>query len=176
MTAPVTLPHPRRLYAMIRACTTPATRAQAVLESLRACTGAGSGFLFLAKGNELLLMARTADKTPPSGLQEEATRAWSQQPKTLSSDSTIADTLTKLQIPRVNDEMALWTSGTGQAFGQRLLSIYRGSRWLAVGIAMLEPPQGKPLVSMHRVHVEALCNALIDAGDVADAELDPQPA
>jgi hypothetical protein len=160
---------------MICACSSPETRAQAVLESLRGCSGAAAGFLFFARNQQLVLAASTDHRAPPAGLADEAMRIWKEQPETPSSDSTIIESPHKMKYAVASEHTASWMSATGVTFGHRLLSVHRNSRWLPIGIAMLEVSASAALLPVYRTHVDALCNALVDSGDVGALGVE-QPA
>jgi hypothetical protein len=170
------LPQPRRLYAMITACASPATRAQAVLECVRGCCGADHGFLLLGHGERLALVAGSAQRTPPAGLVEAAGRIWHARGGPLA-ETTMLETAPTL-VPGAMAQRREWTSDDGRSFDHRLLALQHGGHSLAIGIAMLATSDEHPLLPIYRMQIEALAKALLDAGDL---ELDrdgrtPQPA
>jgi hypothetical protein len=161
------LPSPQKLYKALIACTTAAARASAALEFLRGCTHSMGGYLFLAQGKEAALAASTTGPAPLDMLSE-VRRIWDRE-LDKQPDDTSAQTL-ELNVMQAmredSNEGPLWCSANKELFERRLLSTYRGDCWVPVGIAMLRSNEGRALVPVRQVHLEALCNALLDAGDV----------
>jgi hypothetical protein len=166
MAGPYTLLHPRKLYAQIRECASASDRAHAVLECLSGATGARSGFLLLFADRQLEVAAATAGGAPPAGLMEEARRAWSEQSTSVRSDNTTMDVRGHMQHLTPTEQALPWTDPQGGAYVARILAVHRDSQFIQVGVAMLKLDAGRPLAALRRTHVEALCNALLDAGDV----------
>jgi hypothetical protein len=166
MPDPVSVLHPRKLYEMIRACPTAKARAQAALEFVRGSTGATKGVLLLAWDGKLMRAASTGDVEAPPGLIEDAMSAWNRELDTPNDDSRShtmdVSALEAISIP-ANPR---WQSASGVEYERRLLSMYRSSRFIPVGMTFLQTE--RPLVALRRAHIEALCNALLDAGDVPD--------
>ena len=155
--------HPRKLYSMLSACSSRADRARTAFEFLRGSTAADGGFLFLTNGKELVLAA-SSEPEPPAALLDHVRQAWQKRrdPQTDDSRTLDASELNKLMA----DENPNWSDAEGNAFERRLLSTYRGERWVPVGIAMLRAARTRSLMPVRHTHVEAICNALLDAGDV----------
>jgi hypothetical protein len=155
--------HPRKLYTMLSACSSRADRARTAFEFLRGSTAADGGFLFLSSGSELVLAA-SSEPEPPSALLEHVKQAWQRRraPQTDDSRTLDASELEKL----LADENPNWSDEDGNAFERRLLSTYRAERWVPVGIAMLRAARTRSLMPVRHTHVEAICNALLDAGDI----------
>jgi hypothetical protein len=158
--------HPRKLYAAIRACSSAQDRARTAL--LFACNGAGaaSGLLFLAQ-KDGLKRAAGADSDATPELIEHVNEAWARRREPQGENSATIDTSELAAMTLAEDPH--WTSPRGESFERRLLSVHRASRWVAVGIVMLRAVPARSLLAMRRAHVEALCNALIDAGDIYGA-------
>jgi hypothetical protein len=154
---------------MLTACPSRETRATAALEFLRACTVAPGGFLFLThRDDRLELAASSRERNPSPGLLDEVARVWKQKERAPGSDQTTIGVSGSLHRLRPTDEKSVWTSPAGEAFEHRLLSVDRAGQWIPVGIAMLALPENGTLLPMRHVHVAALCEALLDAGDVAN--------
>jgi hypothetical protein len=168
--------HPRKLYASLRESADPAARASAALEFLRDCAAADSGFLFLVHAKELVLAASTGKSAPPAGLVEQAAKTWvkelDMQPE---GGQTRTIDVSQLVAAAVADESPAWKFAPGESFVPRLLSVYRDSRWSPVGLSVLKPRLGQPLLPVRAVHVEAICNAFIDAGDVSSSRTSLEP-
>lgn len=167
MSAPVKVIHPRKLHAMLVACPTPETRAAAALEFMRGCTVAEGGFLFLRRSDEqLALVASCRERDPSPGLIDEVTRVWQLKQRAPGTDQTTIAVSGSVHRLRMPEEKSVWTSPAGEVFEHRLLAVDRGGRWLPVGLAMLMVPHNGDLLPMRHVHVAAVCDALLDAGDV----------
>lgn len=175
MHAPVSLPHPQKLYAALRAMTSADARARAVFEFVCASTGAESGFLFLARGHDLECVVSSRAAAPTPELLAEVTSAWNReldrQPDDNMNKTLDVNTIEALRKARQPATPAN-TQATG--FERRMLSIYRGARWVPVGVAVLKAREVRPLTPIRQVHVAAVCNALLDAGDVAEHEPDAE--
>jgi hypothetical protein len=159
--------HPRKLYEMLRACPSAETRAAAALSFVRGCTGAKSGFLLVAREGELVIAARVYEGEVPRGLVEDATRTWSVGPSVQTNVSETLDASALAALDRMKDTPT-WVSPSGEAFERRLLAAHRGSRWARAGLLLLKAAPGDTLLPIRHAHIEALCNALIDSGDVAE--------
>lgn len=176
MPVPVALPHPRKLYSILQACPSADARAKAVLEFLRVASGARSGFLLLWRDDRLVVAAGSPTTQLPAGLLEAAQQAWSERPTTLRSDNTTIDLRGHMKGLIAEPDDSPWTNGSGASFAHRVLTIHRDSRWLPLGIAMLELDPAHRLAPLRRAHVESMGDALFDSGDVQGAEPLPQPA
>lgn len=166
MSHPVKVLHPRKLYSMLVACPSGETRATAALEFLRGCTVASGGFLFLGRADQVVLAAASREREASAALIEEVARIWRQKKRAPGSDQTTIGVSGSLHRLRPAEEKPGWTSPTGEVYDHRLLSVDRGTHWIPVGIAMLAVPQGGTLLPLRHVHVAALCDALLDSGDV----------
>jgi hypothetical protein len=176
MPAPVALPHPRKLYSILQACPSADARAKAVLEFMRLASGARAGYLLLWRDERLVVVAGSPTAEPPAGLLDAAQRAWSERPLALRSDTTTVDLRGHLKGLAEEPVESPWESGGGASFAHRVLTIHRDSRWLPLGIAMLELEAAQRLAPLRRAHVESMGDALFDAGDVQGAEPLPQLA
>jgi hypothetical protein len=165
----VALPNPRTLYSQLRECTSAQARAQAALEFVRGCTNSEGGCLFLMSGGQLSVAANSNGVEPTPELLQEATRTWDREldrhPEDNKTETLELSTIAALQSTQ---ESPVWHSSKSEAFERRLLSVYRGPNWLPVGLVMLRAREGRALVPIRQVHIEALCNALLDAGDVQE--------
>jgi hypothetical protein len=156
---------PRKVYAALSACPSAEDRARTALLFLHDGTDADGGFLFLARDIGVALAAAMGPEAEPTPeLIEHVNRAWAARREPQSDlsrtlDATELKTLLAAEDPR-------WVSPSGDAFERRVLSVHRGGRWIPVGVAMLRRTPGRAMRPMRRAHVEALCNALIDAGDI----------
>ena len=164
--SPIAALQPRKLYAMIRACTTPAARARAALEFLRAGAAAESGFLFLARGRALQLAA-SGEREPPPGLGDHVAEAWSRFRSPQADRSRTLDAREMQALLAVEDD-SRWTGPGGESFERRMLSTYRAAIWIPVGVAALRAGAERTLRPVRNAQIEALCSALIEAGDVPD--------
>src|ERR1700755_249055 len=161
----VALPHPRKLYTQLRECASAQARAQAALEFVRTCTSSEGGFLFLARGGQLQLAASTLLVQPPTDLVEEVRRTWNRELDREPDDNKTLE-LSTIEALRAAQESPLWKSASKEVFERRLLSVYRTQTWVPVGLVMLRTRENKALVPIRQVHIEALCSALLDCGDV----------
>jgi hypothetical protein len=166
MSQPRDLPHPRKLYSALREAPSPQARARAAADFLCSCANAEAIHFFLARGAELVLAVSSPNETASPGLLAEATRAWSRdlegQPehsKTKTIDVSALDATSALE------ESALWKSETG-SYERRVLGTYRESHWVPIGLAMLKCRPDRDLSPIRQAHVESICNAFVDAGDV----------
>ena len=174
MAEQISLPHPRKLYSTLREASSTQARAQEALDFLRTCTSSDSGFLFVWRGNDLALAASTGGAVPPADVIAEAKRTWDRELDRQPDDNKTLE-LSTIETLRKTQESPLWKSADGELFERRLLSIYRNTGWTPVGLVMLRAKEGRALVPIRQVHIEALCNALLDSGDVQDRSVPPQP-
>jgi hypothetical protein len=169
--------HPRKLYEALRACPSPETRRQAAFEFLRGRTGSSQAFLFTVNAGELMLVESSPDCAQVPGLVEEAKRAWTSEQDSTSDDDRTKTvdirTMEALQRPAAS---LLWQSPSGTRFDRTFLSLYRDGAWVSVGLFMWKPSELAAPTPIRRAHVEALCNAFIDAGDVAVPKIAPTAA
>jgi hypothetical protein len=168
----VPLLHPRKLYTRLRECASANARAHAALEFVRTSTSSDGGFLFLRRAGELALAASTQDLQPPADLVEEARRTWDRELDRQPDDNKTVE-MTTAEAFRVQ-ESPLWLTSTKEVFERRLLSVYRSGTWVPVGLVMLRTQENKALVPIRQVHIEALCSALLDSGDVPERSIPPQ--
>jgi hypothetical protein len=166
MSAPRDLPQPRKLYALLQAAPSSKERAQAVADFLCSCTEAVSIHLFFAHDRELTLAVSSPGHVASAELIAEAKRIWDQdaerQPedqKTKTLDVNALESLLRAE------QSSHWQSPTG-SYERRLLGMYRDSVWVPVGIAMLQRQANQPLGPVRQAHIESICNALLDSGDV----------
>jgi len=160
--------HPRKLYELLCACPSAETRAQAAFQFLSRCTGSSHACLFLVRDGELVLVESSPGSAPVPGIGEEAKRAWrseqegkTEDDRTKTIDIRMLEDMPELMASRI------WQSPNGIAFERSALSLYRAGAWVSVGLFMFKAAELTETTSIRRAHVEALCNALVDAGDVA---------
>lgn len=156
--------HPRKLFEMLCACPSAEARARAALEFVRGSTGATAGFLLYHKSGELVLAASTRDRPPTAGLIAEAQRLWQEQLQPQHDDNAtreIHEAMTAdAPAPRTS-----WIGPNGEHFERRILSTNR-PRWALVGLVMLRVADGRTLLPIRHAHIEAICEAVLRAGDV----------
>jgi len=157
--------HPRKLYAKLLGSASTEERAQATLDFLCGCTGSACGYLFLLRDQRLYEAANSGQGTPTPDVLVEAERAWSTELE-VEPDANRTRTIdtpasAKHDLP-LKDQ--LWTSSLGIAYIRHILGTYTGSRWVPVGIAMLEA--GAKLAPLRHAYVEVMCLAFIASGDV----------
>jgi hypothetical protein len=163
------LPHPRKLYSMLLEAPSPQARAQAVSDFLCSCVGAEAIHLFLARGDELALVVSSPGETVTPELTSEAKRVWSRDLERQPDDQkTKTLDVSALELMRTAEQTSRWQSPSG-SYERRILGVYRESRWVPVGIAMLKTNSDRALAPIRQAHIESICNALLDAGDVSDS-------
>jgi hypothetical protein len=167
------LPNPRKLYSTLRETPSANDRAQAVSDFLCSATGADAIHLFLARAGEPALVADSPSETASAEMLAEVRRAWNHDLERQPEDQKTKTLDVSALLPTLEPPQP-WKSATG-SYQLRLLSVYRNSSWVPVGVAMLKCPTDRPLSPIRQAHIEAICNALIDAGDVSDSP-DPTPA
>jgi hypothetical protein len=169
MAGPRNLPHPRKLYSSLREIASSQERTKAVAEFLRSCTGAKTVCLFLARAGELTLTVSSQEGDVTPELLAEVTRVWNQYLERQPEDQrTQTIELTAVEMLRVTQESMKWRSPQHEVFERRMLGVYRGPRWIPVGVAMLKVEEAGALTPIRQAHVEAVCNALLDSGDVTE--------
>jgi hypothetical protein len=99
----------------------------------------------------------------------EVTRAWKQDLDQLpENNQTMTMDADSSDVSRHMATYAPWRDTRNEAFERRLLCVYRYARWTPVGMAMLKCEGGRQLAAVRHAHVEALCGALLDEGDVSE--------
>ncbi|MEY4579578.1 MAG: hypothetical protein RL701_4281 [Pseudomonadota bacterium] len=171
MPEPRDLPHPRKLYSDLRGVASRDARAQAISDFMCACTGAAGGYLLLVRGTELGIAARSSVDPPSSELLNAVMLAWSRESDRPDDSNTKTMDLAALgDIARAPSNVR-WQSSQNEIFEHRVLGIYRNSQWTPVGMAMLKVKAGgRTLKPVRQAYIEALCNALLDAGDCAPVQ------
>jgi hypothetical protein len=169
MSEPANHVHPRKLYSMLRDCADARARAVAALDFLCSSMGAESGFLLLARGGELSVASSSRDRAIAPDLMERALQLWAKesdaQPE--GDDTRTVDIRQLVEPPAASAEQPVWTLSNGERYETRLLSVYRDSIWVPVGLALLEHRSAQPLRPIRGAHVEALCSAFLDCADVS---------
>lgn len=160
------VPHPRKLYTQLRDAPSAQQRERAALDFLCSSSGAAGGYLFLSRASGLQLALGADARKPSPELIAEASRAWARELDTQSDNGTVKTIdMDLLELVRDQpDETWLWRSPENDQYERRVLGVYRGGQWEPVGLVMLQvASDGRPLASWRQVHVDALCNALLDA-------------
>jgi hypothetical protein len=163
----VALPHPRKLYTQLRECDSAQARAQAALEFVRGCTSSDGGFLFLSQAGDLQLVASSQGEPSADDLLAEARRTWERELDRQPDENKTLE-LSAIETLRATQESPFWRSSNAEVYERRLLSVYRSATWVPVGLVMLRTRENKALVPIRQVHIEALCSALLDSGDVQE--------
>lgn len=159
--------HPRKLYTKLRDCADAQARASAVLDFMVESTGAREGFVLLARQGELVVAANSNAQEPCAQLIERAHKLWASE-SDAQSENDMTRTMDARQLGSALVESMQWQAANGQSHEPRVLGFYKGSEWCPLGIAVLaSSPAG--LRPIRHAHIEAVCNALLDAGDVAGA-------
>jgi hypothetical protein len=169
MSEPASHVHPRKLYSMLLACADARARAAAALDFLCSSMDADSGFLMLARNGELVVACSSGERAIAPELMERATQLWAKESDAQpEGDKTrTIDIRALVEPPSASAERLLWTLSNGERFEPRLLSVYRDSVWVPVGVALLEARTEQHLRPIRGAHVEALCNAFLDSADVS---------
>ncbi len=159
MTAPDAFVHPRKLYAALCASSSSDARAHDVLSFLCASSGAEHAFLFLLRDGQLALAASHHAGEPVPELLEELQRVWDRELDVPPDGNRTLD-VSELQAAREGGHVLLVR---GQSFQPRTLSTYRGASWVPVGIVALQIRDDRELEVIRQAHIDAICNALLDA-------------
>lgn len=162
--------HPRKLYAKLLGIASADERAQATLDFLCGCTAAPRGHLFLVRDRSLCPVANSGQGPPPDDLVAEVVRIWAQElANEPDANRTRTVDLPTRGTPEAPPPDQLWMSSDGVGYVRHVLGTYHGTRWIPVGIAMLEA--SAKLIGLRHAYVEVVCNAFIAAGDVPDQPL-----
>lgn len=156
--------HPSKLYSMLRACPDARARAAAVLDFLVTNTAAREGYVLLAHNGELVRAASSNHKELPEQLMERARALWASD-QASHSEADRTRTVDSRQLGSALVESPLWETREGERFEPRVMGVYRDSRWVPVGISVLAA-DAEGARRVRHPHIEALCNALIDSGDI----------
>lgn len=158
--------HPSKFYKMLRESPDSKARADAVLEFLVNSTGARAGYLLLARQGELVVAASSNRQELPPQLMERARALWlSDQASHSESDTT--RTMDTRQLGSSLLESQTWQAPDGEQYDPRVLGMYRGSRWIPVGISVLAADANGSR-RIRQQHIDSICNALLDAGDIVN--------
>jgi hypothetical protein len=168
MSEPANHVHPRKLYSMLCACADAPARAKAALDFLCSSMGAESGFLMLVRGGELSVACSSGGRALAPELMEPVMQLWAKESDAQpEGDNTRTVDIRALVEPAASAEPSAWALSTGERFEPRLLSVYRDSVWVPVGVALLKARAEQRLRPIRGAHVEALCNAFLDSADVS---------
>lgn len=152
---------------MLCGCGDARARAAAALDFLCGNTQATAGFLLLARAGALGVAASSTQQAVPAGLVERAMSFWLRESEVESIESqTRTLELSQLRDANLTESVTLKLPN-GESFEPHLLGIYRESRWVPVGVALLKVTPGQTLLPLRRAHIDALCNAFLDSADVA---------
>lgn len=156
--------HPSKLYAMLRECADARARAAAVLDFLVTNSAARAGYFLLERQGELVLGASSTGQELPAPLMERARVLWaSDQASHNEADNT--RTVDSRQHGATLLESPQWQAADGEKYDPRVLGTYRDSRWVPVAISVLSA-DAEGARRIRQPHIDAICNAWIDAGDV----------
>jgi hypothetical protein len=162
--------HPRKLYELLRACPSAETRAKAAFQFLSGAAGSNHACLFLVRGADLVLVGSSPGTAQVPGMAEEAKRALSAEQETkVEDDRTKTVDIRMLEAMPEAPVSTTWQSSSGLVFDRSALSLYRDGGWISVGLFMFKPAELTAAKSIRRAHIEALCNAFVDSGDVVVA-------
>jgi hypothetical protein len=164
--------HPRKVYAALKACASAELRAECSLEFLCKSARTDAGFLFLLLNGRPTLVCSTSDAKPAAGLLAEvelvAVRELDLQPD--------ARTTKTLDLSELSSSSARqntgWPGPNGERFELRMLSTYRDERWVPIGLVALAASGEQSLAAFRQAHIDALCNAFIDASAEAQTSVD----
>lgn len=157
MTASASVVHPRKLYAALVASPSSSARAHDALQFLCSASGAERGYLFVEQLGELVLAASHRAEPPSAELLAEVRRLWGRE-FDIAPDSNRTLDVHELQATSSRPELKL----PGD-FQPRALSTYRTGSWCAVGILALQAHPERPLELLRQAHIDAICNAFLDA-------------
>jgi hypothetical protein len=170
MVDPARLLPPRKLYEMLRACRSADARVRAALEFLRGSAGSESGFLFQSRDGGLVLAASTRDRPAPPGMLEAVEQVWTVlRDAALNEGKTAQLSVAEAEAAARSTPSSTWTSLAGESFQRRQLGTHRSHRWIGVGLVMLKQDPGQEPSPIRHTHIAAICDALMDAGDVTGA-------
>lgn len=112
-----------------------------------------------------MLGASSTQQELPAPLMERARALWaSDQASHNEADNT--RTVDARQHAAALVESPQWQAANGELYEPRVLGTYRDSRWIPVGISVLAA-DAEGARRIRHPHVDAICNALVDAGDIA---------
>jgi hypothetical protein len=139
---------------------------------LRNGAGSQNGFLFQPNDGQLVLTASTNNHPAPPGMLEDAQRAFAELSNSALDDMQATgvriSSSTAMSAPE-----PLWHAPDGVIFERRGLGMHRSHQWTLIGLVMLRRDAGEPLQPIRHTYVSAICEAMIDAGDLPGP---PQPA
>jgi hypothetical protein len=150
---------------MLRACPSPDARARIALGFLRNAAGSQIGVLFQPKNGQLVVTASTGNHPPPPGMLEDAQRAFDDlRNNALDDMQATGIRVSSTTIARPPEP--LWHDPGGAIFERRGLGMHRAHQWTLVGLVMLKRDASDPLQPIRHTYVTAICEAMLDAGDV----------
>ena len=160
--------HPRKLYEVVRACPSPETRIKAAFQFLVGTSGTSHAAMFMQRGGELVQVASLPDQTQVPGMAEEAKRAWTVELKAQSDDDrTKTVDIRALESMPQPAASPTWQAPNGMSFERTFLNVYRDGGMAAVGLFLWKPAELAAMPTIRRAHVDALCNAFVDAGEAS---------
>jgi hypothetical protein len=150
---------------MLRACKSPDARAGIALGFLRNAAGSQNGFLFQPRDGRLVVAASTGNQPAPPGMLEDAQRAFDDLRNTALDDMQATgariSTAAAMRAPE-----PIWHAPDEVIFERRALGMHRAHQWTLVGLVMLRRDASEPLQPIRHTYVTAICEAMIDAGDL----------
>jgi hypothetical protein len=156
--------NPGKLQALLRDAADARVRASSVLSFLIDTTSARAGYLLLARNGELVVAASSNQQEPPEPLMERARALWASD-QASHGEGENTRTVDARQLGATLVDPAQWQAQDGERYAARVLGIYRGSRWTPVGVCLLAA-EAKHTSQIRHAYVDAICNALLDVGDV----------
>jgi hypothetical protein len=164
--------HPRKVYMALKACASTELRAASSLDFLCNVAGSHAGSLFLLLNGKPTLVCSTSNARPAAGLLAEvelvAVRELDLQP-----DARTTKTLDLSELASSSARQNTgWPGPNGERFELRMLSTYRDERWVPIGLVALAAKDGESLAAFRQAHIDALCNAFIDANAEAQTLVD----
>lgn len=157
--------HPSKLYKLLRECPDTRARATALLDFLVSSTGARTGYVLFARHGELVVAASSNQNELPGPLMERARALW-QSDQASHDEADKTRTVDARQLGSTLVESPTWQTPDGQQHEPRVLGCYRSERWIPIGISVLAS-DGPGSRRIRQPHVDAICNALIDAGETS---------
>lgn len=91
----------------------------------------------------------------------------------MQEDNTRTLDVAEIRALRLANESPIWMSPNGERFERRCLSMHREGRRIALGMVVLRAEEGRELLPVRHAHIEALCSALLDSGDVRELASPP---
>jgi hypothetical protein len=155
--------HPRRLYSRLVACDSFEERAQMTIDFLCGCTAAPRGLLFLAHTGGALTRMSSGAAAPAQDLLDEAERSWHRDMEQPDANRTRTIDVAARRKPDSLQPDHMWMSAEGGMYMRYVLGTYRGSRWVPIGVVLLETSD--TFAPLRHAYIESVCNAFINTGN-----------